>query len=90
MKHHLFSYLHLAVLLLFGFLVDAWGGTSSAPAPASGSPIPPEILAIMQKPRYSHATWALRELVARFCLGVLQFDPLLLALALLTLAGART
>jgi PBP4 family serine-type D-alanyl-D-alanine carboxypeptidase len=59
-KHHLFSYLHLAVLLLFGFLVDAWGGTSSAPAPLSGSPIPPEILAIMQKPRYSHATWALR------------------------------
>ena len=48
---------------------------------------PPKKLA---EPTSRHATWALRELVARFCLGVLQFDPLLLALALLTLAGART
>jgi PBP4 family serine-type D-alanyl-D-alanine carboxypeptidase len=59
-KHHLFSYRHLAVLLLFGLLVDGCGGGSSTPAFAPGSRIPSTILAIMQKPRYSHATWGLR------------------------------
>src|SRR5579859_6358342 len=43
------------VALLLGFFATAWGGGGSG---ASG--LPPAILAIMQKPRYSGATWGLR------------------------------
>jgi hypothetical protein len=48
---------------------------------------PPKKLA---EPTSRQATRALHELVARFCLGVLQFDPVFFALVLLTLAGVRT
>ena len=57
-KPHIFAYRRFALLLLIGLLVAACGGGSSTPAP--GSQIPASIRAIMQKPRYSQATWGLR------------------------------
>jgi len=48
------------IAVLFSLLGAGCGGGSSTPTPALGSGIPPAILAIMQKPRYSQATWGLR------------------------------
>ncbi len=73
MKQHLFTYRHLlAVLLLFGLLVDACGGDGSTPPPAPGTQIPPALLAIMNKATYSKATWGLR--VVDLASGQLIYD----------------